>query len=53
MGMTVIGMKFNQAEEKNVACDVMSPMGTHPQTTASSKLHMTTPNFLLDGSGRI
>jgi len=31
MRMTVIGMKFNQAEKKNVACDVMSPRGTNPQ----------------------
>jgi hypothetical protein len=31
MRMTVIGMKFNQAEKKNVACDVISPRGTNPQ----------------------
>jgi hypothetical protein len=30
MGMTVIGMKFNQAVEKNVACDITSPLGPLP-----------------------
>lgn len=49
--MTVIGMKFNQAVEKKVACDVTFPLGPlRPPPT--SKLHMTTRNFLLDGSDR-
>jgi hypothetical protein len=30
MGMTVIRMKFDQAVEKNVACDITSPLGPRP-----------------------
>jgi hypothetical protein len=39
MRMTVIGMKFNQAEKKNVACDVISPRGTNPQPRLFETAH--------------
>jgi hypothetical protein len=47
MGTTVIWMKFNQAVEKNVACDITSPLGPLPPLYRNCTWHLLI-SFLMD-----